>query len=83
MICWPFFAEQQTNCWYSCNQWGIGMEIDSDVNRKQVEKLVRTLMAGGKGDQMRGMARVWKKKAESSSSCRNIDNLINQVLLPS
>nr|GEV26866.1 7-deoxyloganetin glucosyltransferase-like [Tanacetum cinerariifolium] len=39
MICWPFFAEQQTNCWYSCNRWGIGMEMDSDVNRKQVEKL--------------------------------------------
>jgi hypothetical protein len=80
MVCWPFFAEQQTNCWYSCNQWGIGMEIDSDVSRKQVEKLVRILMAEEKGEEMRGMARVWKKKAESSSSCPNIDNLINQVL---
>lgn len=31
IICWPFFAEQQTNCWYSCTKWGIGMEIDTDV----------------------------------------------------
>ncbi|KAL0325498.1 UNVERIFIED_CONTAM: 7-deoxyloganetin glucosyltransferase [Sesamum radiatum] len=33
MICWPFFAEQQTNCWYCCTKWNIGMEIDSDVKR--------------------------------------------------
>lgn len=80
MICWPFFAEQQTNCWYSCNQWGIGMEIDSNVQRKQVEKLVRSLVVEEKGKEMRKMAMVWKKKAESSSSLLNIDNLINQVL---
>ncbi|KAJ0795929.1 putative 7-deoxyloganetin glucosyltransferase [Helianthus annuus] len=83
MICWPFFAEQQTNCWYSCNKWGIGMEIDSDVHRKEVEKLVRTLMVEEKGKEMRKMAMDWKKKAESSSSLLNIDNLINQVLLQS
>ncbi|KAI7726840.1 hypothetical protein M8C21_022255 [Ambrosia artemisiifolia] len=81
MICWPFFAEQQTNCWYCCNQWGIGMEIDSDVHRKQVEKLVRSLMVEEKGKEMRKMAMIWKKRAESSSSLLNIDNLINQVLL--
>ncbi|KAL9994130.1 putative 7-deoxyloganetin glucosyltransferase [Helianthus debilis subsp. tardiflorus] len=83
MICWPFFAEQQTNCWYSCNKWGIGMEIDSDVHRKEVEKLVRTLMVEEKGKEMRKMAMDWKKKAEGSSSLLNIDNLINQVLLQS
>ncbi|KAI3819847.1 hypothetical protein L1987_13699 [Smallanthus sonchifolius] len=81
MICWPFFAEQHTNCWYSCNQWHIGMEIDNDVQRKQVEKLVRTLMVEEKGKEMREMAMDWKKKAESSSSLLNIDNLINRVLL--
>ncbi|XP_076897905.1 7-deoxyloganetin glucosyltransferase-like [Bidens hawaiensis] len=83
MICWPFFAEQQTNCWYSCNKWGIGMEINSDVHRKQVENLVKTLMVEEKGKEMRKMAMVWKKKAESSSSLLNIDSLINQVLFQS
>jgi UDP:flavonoid glycosyltransferase YjiC (YdhE family) len=28
IICWPFFADQQTNCQYSCNEWGIGIEIE-------------------------------------------------------
>nr|XP_043636726.1 7-deoxyloganetin glucosyltransferase-like [Erigeron canadensis] len=83
MICWPFFAEQQTNCWYSCNKWGIGMEIDNNVDRKQVEKLVSMLMMEEKGEEMRRMARIWKKRSESSSSSLNIDNLINQLSAPS
>ncbi|KAH0734191.1 hypothetical protein KY285_009898 [Solanum tuberosum] len=33
MLCWPFFAEQQTNCWFSETKWGIGMEIDNNVSR--------------------------------------------------
>ncbi|KAI3798821.1 hypothetical protein L1987_34100 [Smallanthus sonchifolius] len=83
MICWPFFADQQTNCWCSCNKWGIGMEIDSAVERKQVENLVKTLMRGERGKEMREMAIVWKQKAHSMSSWLNIDNFINQVLLRS
>ncbi|CAN0853400.1 7-deoxyloganetin glucosyltransferase [Linum grandiflorum] len=41
LICWPFFADQQTNCFYACREWGIGMEIDSEVKREEVEKLVK------------------------------------------
>ncbi|XP_076897906.1 7-deoxyloganetin glucosyltransferase-like [Bidens hawaiensis] len=83
MICWPFFAEQPTNCWYTCYQWLIGMEIESDADRKEVERIVRTLMVEEKGKEMRKMAMVWKKKAESSPSLLNIDKLINQVLIRS
>ncbi|GAV63597.1 LOW QUALITY PROTEIN: UDPGT domain-containing protein, partial [Cephalotus follicularis] len=39
MISWPFFAEQQTNCRYCCTEWGIGMEINNDVRRDEVERL--------------------------------------------
>lgn len=27
MLCWPFFAEQQTNCRYTCVEWGVVMEM--------------------------------------------------------
>ncbi|KAK1410494.1 hypothetical protein QVD17_37031 [Tagetes erecta] len=84
MICWPFFADQQTICWSSCNKWGIGMEIEGDVNRKKVEDLVKMLMVEEKGKEMREMASVWKKKVQTNvSSLINIQKLINQVLLPS
>ncbi|KAI4307410.1 hypothetical protein L6164_030603 [Bauhinia variegata] len=87
MICWPFFAEQQTNCRFSCQEWGIGLEIDNDVKREGVEKLVRELMDGEKGKEMRNNALEWKKLAEDAASASdgssylNLDNLVRQVLL--
>ncbi|KAF5195519.1 Udp-glycosyltransferase 85a2 [Thalictrum thalictroides] len=88
MICWPFFAEQQTNCRYACTDWGIGMEIDNNVKRNEVEILVRELMEGDKGKEMKLKVMEWKMKAEEAtspggSSYVNLDNLVNQVLLTS
>lgn len=85
MICWPFFAEQQTNCRFSCKEWGIGMEIDSDVKREGVEMLVRELMEGEKGKEMRNKALEWKKlayeaaSAKTGSSILNLEALVQQV----
>ncbi|KAL2468115.1 UDP-glycosyltransferase 85A2 [Forsythia ovata] len=87
MICWPFFAEQQTNCWFSCTKWGIGMEIDSDVKRDEVKILVKELMIGEKGKEMKEKALEWKKLAQDSSkyshgsSYKNLEKLINLLLL--
>ena len=86
VICWPFFAEQQTNCRYSCVEWEIGMEINTDVMRNEVESQVRELMDGVKGKMMKNKALEWKKKAEDAvvfggSSYLNIDKLIGDVLL--
>ncbi|KAI4296385.1 hypothetical protein L6164_036348 [Bauhinia variegata] len=86
MVCWPFFAEQQTNCRYACTEWGIGMEVDPIVKREEVEKLVNELMEGEKGKKKKQKAMEWKKKAEeaistSGSSYKNLDTLINEVLL--
>uniref|UniRef100_A0A6N2K234 Glycosyltransferase n=1 Tax=Salix viminalis TaxID=40686 RepID=A0A6N2K234_SALVM len=49
MLCWPFRGDQQTNSRYTCPEWGIGMEIDSNVKRENVKKLVLELMEGEKG----------------------------------
>ncbi|RWR92432.1 7-deoxyloganetin glucosyltransferase-like protein [Cinnamomum micranthum f. kanehirae] len=67
MICWPFFAEQHTNCRYACEEWGIGMEIDSNVRREEVELLVRELMEGEKGREMREAAKRWKESGETAT----------------
>ncbi|XP_042485551.1 7-deoxyloganetin glucosyltransferase-like [Macadamia integrifolia] len=84
MACWPFFAEQQTNCRYSCTHWGIGAEIDNNVRRNDVERLVRELMEGDKGKEMKTNAMVWKKKAEAAtspvgSSLLNFDNMVSEI----
>ncbi|KAL8215620.1 hypothetical protein R6Q57_022457 [Mikania cordata] len=83
MICWPFFADQQTNCWLSCNKWRIGMEINSNVKSDEVCKMVIELMMNGeiRGNEMRKYAIEWKNKAEKAckpfgSSMVNLENLI-------
>ncbi|KAF0933079.1 hypothetical protein E2562_013822 [Oryza meyeriana var. granulata] len=85
MICWPFFAEQPTNCRYVCDKWGIGMEIDNNVNQTEVARLVREAMEGDRGKAMRVNAMVWKEKAreataEGGSSSRNLEELIHFLL---
>ncbi|KAI0495907.1 hypothetical protein KFK09_022214 [Dendrobium nobile] len=85
MICWPFFAEQQTNCKYSCTDWGVGMEINNDVRRNEVEELIREMMGGVNGKKMREKAVKWKERAAKAtgpngSSVVNLDRVVSEVL---
>ncbi|RDX71820.1 7-deoxyloganetin glucosyltransferase, partial [Mucuna pruriens] len=78
MLCWPFFADQPTNCRHICNEWSIGIEIDTNVKREEVEKMVNELMMGEKGKKMRQKVMQLKKKAEEDtrpggSSYMNLD----------
>jgi 7-deoxyloganetin glucosyltransferase len=87
MVCWPFFAEQQTNCRYVCANWGVGMEINNNVKRHEVEAQVRELMTGENGRQMRNQAVKWMKSAimvtqPGGSSFINLERLVHDVLLP-
>ncbi|XP_058179557.1 linamarin synthase 2-like [Rhododendron vialii] len=86
VICWPFFADQQTNCRYACTHWGMGVEVNYDVKRDEVEALVREMMEGEGGKKMRSKAKEWKKKAEEAvdvggSSYNNFDRFIKEALL--
>ncbi|KAL2893774.1 7-deoxyloganetin glucosyltransferase [Bienertia sinuspersici] len=82
MVCWPFFAEQHTNCWFCCNKWGIGMEIDASVKRSEVERQVRELMEGDKGKEMRRKVMELRDlayeavAAPNGSSYNNLDKVI-------
>ncbi|KAL0335102.1 UNVERIFIED_CONTAM: 7-deoxyloganetin glucosyltransferase [Sesamum radiatum] len=84
IVCWPFFAEQQMNCLYACTQWGIGMEIDADVERGEVEGLLRELMEGRKGVELKEKVSEWKKRGERASrpggsSYINFDLLVENL----
>ncbi|KAK8672955.1 hypothetical protein V6N13_111312 [Hibiscus sabdariffa] len=85
LICWPFFADQQTNCRYACTTWGTAMEINPDAKRGDVESLVREMMEGDDGQRLRQKALEWKKKAEAAvnnggSSVINFDRMIKEIL---
>ncbi|KAB5519212.1 hypothetical protein DKX38_023531 [Salix brachista] len=85
MVCWPFFADQAMNCRYSCNEWGVGMEIDNNVKREEVEMLVKELIEGGEGEKMREKAMEWKRLAEEAAgpkgtSSINLDKFIHEII---
>ncbi|CAL9215914.1 unnamed protein product [Arabidopsis halleri] len=87
MVCWPFFAEQQTNCKFSRDEWEVGIEIGGDVKREEVEVVVRELMDGEKGKKMREKTEEWRRLAREAtehkygSSKLNFEMVVNKVLL--
>ena len=88
MLCWPFFAEQQTNSRYACVDWCVGMEIGNDVRREVVEARLREVMGGeGVGKEMRHKAAEWSKIAVRATtkpggrSLANLESMFKDVLL--
>ncbi|GAB4851793.1 hypothetical protein Ancab_031192 [Ancistrocladus abbreviatus] len=85
MLCWPFFADQVTNCWYCCHKLGICIELSHDVRRDEVEKKVRELMEGAKGREMKWKAvelKILAKEAimgPNGSSYVNLEKLIARI----
>ncbi|KAJ0795184.1 putative UDP-glucuronosyl/UDP-glucosyltransferase, UDP-glycosyltransferase family [Helianthus annuus] len=84
MVCWPFSYDQNVNCRQLCKEWEVGMMIEGDVKRDEVEKIVRELMEGVEGNRMRKNAMEFKKKAEittapNGSSSLNIEELVNEI----
>ncbi|KAL3728727.1 hypothetical protein ACJRO7_033331 [Eucalyptus globulus] len=85
LICWPFFAEQQTNCRYACTEWGIGMEVNQDVRREEIEALVQDVMEGARGKKMRENTKKWKERAleaagRGGSSYNDFNRFIEEVV---
>lgn len=85
LMCWPFFAEQVTNARYACTKWGMAVEVNQDVNRHEIEALVKEVMEGEKGKEIKKNAMEWKRKAFEAtdvggSSYNNFERFIKEVL---
>ncbi|GJS51916.1 reverse transcriptase domain-containing protein [Tanacetum coccineum] len=59
------------------NKWGVAMEIDNDVKRDEVGKLVVELLNGEKGNALRKNATKWKKKAEATCVANDGSSVAN------
>ncbi|KAF5191276.1 Udp-glycosyltransferase 85a7 [Thalictrum thalictroides] len=85
IISWPFFADQQSNCRYSCAHWGIGIEMDHEFKRDEVEGLVRELMEGERAKELKKKATQWKESAVESikpggSSYKNLNRIVEVLV---
>lgn len=87
MICWPNGVDQQTNVGYVCAKWKVRLEADGgDVKRDDIEGVIRELLGGEKGKQLKERAMEVKALAEDAASptglsTKSLDELFGQVLL--
>ncbi|KAG6474410.1 7-deoxyloganetin glucosyltransferase-like [Zingiber officinale] len=81
MLIWPGFADQFTNCRFACEDWGIAMEIEQEVKREQIRKLVVELMQGERGQEMRKKVMKWKEMAEQATNAEGGSSYANLMRL--
>ncbi|CAM9001678.1 unnamed protein product [Rhodiola kirilowii] len=85
LMCWPYFAEQQTNCRYACTAWGVGLEVSCDVKRGELEELVKEMMESDKGRELRMKGKEWRRKVEAAtdvggSAYKEFDRFVEGLL---
>lgn len=85
MLCRPFFGDQCLNAMYVCDVWKVGLELENELEKGNIEKAVRTLMVNTEGNEMRKRAMHLKEKVNLSlrqgGSCYNsLNELAGQML---
>ncbi|XP_066396942.1 DIMBOA UDP-glucosyltransferase BX9-like [Miscanthus floridulus] len=85
MICRPQFADQMMNTRYVVNTWGVGLELEGELERGKIEKAVRNLMKEKEGEEMRDRAKELKKNVADclkagGTSQMAIDKLVDYIL---
>ncbi|EPS60746.1 hypothetical protein M569_14056, partial [Genlisea aurea] len=52
MICWPYFADQQTNSRFVSHEWKVGFDMKDSCDRVVVEEMVREVMGDRRRDEL-------------------------------
>ncbi|KAG5616074.1 hypothetical protein H5410_015898 [Solanum commersonii] len=70
-----------------CKKWGVGIEIEEDVKREEIERIVKEVMEGVKGKEIKRKTMEWKQEIQKAvnpnggSSYLILDKPIEEVLL--
>ncbi|CAI0425503.1 unnamed protein product [Linum tenue] len=71
MIAWPLYAEQRMNATILEEEVGVAVKVAAAaavVGREEIERVVRLVMEGEKGKEMREKARLLKESAAEALS---------------
>ncbi|KAJ7523860.1 hypothetical protein O6H91_18G065400 [Diphasiastrum complanatum] len=89
LIAYPQFAEQRLNCRMIVDQLRIGLELQKDENelilgRKQIERVIRLLMGGEEGVEVKKSCAQLKDVIRRSvkkggSSYENLDAFVHEI----
>ena len=81
MICKPCFGDQRVNARYVSHVWRVGLELENELERGEIEKAIRRLMAGKEGEAMRERAKNLKEEVELCiKECGSSSNSLNKLV---
>ncbi|KAM5583469.1 UDP-glycosyltransferase 76E2 [Rosa sericea] len=68
MICKPCFSDQMVHARYVSKVWRLGLELEDEFERGEIERAVRKLMVNSDGEEIRARAKDMKEKIQVSMS---------------
>ncbi|KAJ0084010.1 hypothetical protein Patl1_31221 [Pistacia atlantica] len=84
IICRQNSGDQRVNGRYISNVWRVGLEMENELNRREVERVVRRLMVDKEGLEIRQNAKELKEKIqlcvrEDGSSYNSLNELVKFI----
>jgi hypothetical protein len=84
MICMPCFTDQKVNAKYISQVWKIGLQLENELDRGEIERSIRGLMVEKEGEEIRERISKLKDKAnfclqQGGSSLKSLDNLVSHI----
>ncbi|XVF46620.1 hypothetical protein PTKIN_Ptkin03bG0042500 [Pterospermum kingtungense] len=84
MLCKPFFGDQPLNTNYICDVWKIGLKLQDNLERGDIEEAIKRLIVDTEGEVMRQNAMELKEKValcllEDGSSRCSLNELTKQI----
>lgn len=84
MICRPSFGDQKVTARYVSQVWRVGLHLEDELERGEIESVITRLMVDKEGDEMRQRAMELKEKAEicirtGGSSYNSMNTLVELI----
>ncbi|KAF8115156.1 hypothetical protein N665_0029s0002 [Sinapis alba] len=84
MICLPFIWDQFLNARLVTDVWRVGLHLEHQIERNEIESAIRSLFFGNEGEAIRERMRLLKEKVgrsvkENGSSYRSLESLIDHI----
>lgn len=85
MICQPYFGDQKVNARFLSQEWGVGIQVENNLERGEVERAIQRLMVNEEGKLLRQRATKLKENIELSTrqggfSSNSLNDLVNHII---
>jgi hypothetical protein len=85
IICWPYFGNQRMNARYVSHVWKVGLKLENEMERGEIESQVRRVMAKKEGEDMGERAKNLKKNIElwikeCGTSYKSLKSLVEMIM---